>query len=148
MNLILYENDMYELQEIQQIFLSCGIHLSHQDYKELMQYQYKICELFKWVETDSFKWLEILNPILFSGYVHNENYKYICKFIIKNYYQIRIYFDLHTSDSEIYSTMVYEFNRYSGMNVKTLKERTVQILILNGGKRRNEFNEFIYRGSY
>ncbi|MGN1277028.1 MAG: DUF6323 family protein [Floccifex sp.] len=140
----LFNNARFDIQTIQNQCLVKGILLSEFDIIEFFEYQQTILEKLQWIESDAFKLEIILVPFLDSNWVHNENYKKICKTIIRNYYVIRKYFNLEINDEQIYRTLLNEFNRYSGMNLQTLKERTIACLKQEGGQRSNE-TKLIYR---
>ena len=82
MSLIKGVNSSYDLQEMQQLFLTVGIKLTAEELFHLLEYQYRICQKLNWVETDNKKFEKIVLPFLHSGFIHTENYMIVLKNII------------------------------------------------------------------
>ena len=88
MSLIKGVNSSYDLQEMQQVFLTVGIKLTAEELFHLLEYQYRICQKLNWVETDNKKFEKIVLPFLHSGFIHTGNYMIVLKSIIYIYYTI------------------------------------------------------------
>lgn len=118
-----------ELQEIQQTLLSYGISLRPHDISQLIQYQTKICDQLDWVETDSMKLQQIIQPFLQTNLIHTADILIVLKKIIQSYYIIRSKGNDSLSDERICQRLSQEYQKYEGLNLETLAKRTMQRII-------------------
>lgn len=77
MSLIKGVNSSYDLQEMQQVFLTVGIKLTAEELFHLLEYQYRICQKLNWVETDNKKFEKNCTSIS-SFWIHSHWKLYDC----------------------------------------------------------------------
>lgn len=139
-----YIKESFGLVEIKQTALAAGLQLSDRDLLLLARWQKRICEKNDWIETDPGKLNQILQPVLLSGYLYEGEHIPILKRMIQNYYQLRISFDIYTSDDRICKVLGNEFVHMKGLRLDLLFKRCTDRLIQEGAKTRKERELVIY----
>lgn len=138
MKLIKQEKISYQVQEITDDFLSMGIPITEKEILELFDYQQALCDKLDWMELHPKKMQYIIQPFLYSKYLPYDKYMYVLKTVIHSYYHLRESLDYHTSDEKIIDTLFQIYYDHAGLYIDTLFTSTKNILLKEGGAKRNE----------